>query len=75
MNAGPAYTGTHKVVLPADYLNSIEAAVEMHAERIALVAVNLDFPGPQLSVAQRLLRCGTLGLALWMVPVGWMTCL
>ena len=44
MDAKPAYTGTHKVVLPAGYLNSIEAAVELHAEQIASVAANLDCP-------------------------------
>jgi len=75
MNAKTAYTGTHKVVLPADYLNSIESAVEMHADRIASVAANLDFPGTQNSASQRLMRCGILSIAVWMVPVSWVTCL
>jgi hypothetical protein len=75
MNAKTAYTGTHKVVLPVDYLNSIESAIELHAERIASVAVNLDFPGTQNSAFQRVFRCGILSIAVWLVPVGWMICL
>ena len=75
MNAKPAYTGTHKVVLPADYLNSIESAVEMHADRIASVALNLDFPGSQHGAPQRALRWGILAIAIWIAPVGWVTCL
>jgi hypothetical protein len=75
MDAEPAYTGTHKVVLPADYLNSIEAAIDLHAEQIASVAVNLDCAGLQISASQRAFRRGLLGLAIWLAPVGWITCL
>jgi hypothetical protein len=71
----PSYTGTHKVVLPAGYLDSIEAAVEVHAERIASVAANLDFPGLPLCTSQRVLRFGIRSVAIWMMPAGWMTCL
>ena len=75
MDAKPAYTGTHKVVLPAGYLNSIEAAVELHAEQIASVAANLDCPGLQLSGSQCAFRRGILSLAIWLAPAGWMVCL
>lgn len=75
MDTKTAYTGTHKVVLPADYLNSIEAAVEIHADEISSVAANLDCPGLQLSNGRRAFRSGIMSVLMWIAPVTWMTCM
>ncbi len=71
MNQESTYSGDERVVLPKGYLGSIDAAVDMHAEEIDAVAVNLDVAALELSFFQRLLRRGTLALAIWLTPVVW----
>jgi len=75
MDVKPDYTGTHKVVLPIGYMNSIEAVFELYEDEIAAVAANLDCPGLRLSKTQRLLRFTVAGLGIWLIPVIWLTCL
>jgi len=75
MDANTDYTGTHKVVLPADYMNSIEAVCELYEDRIDAVGTNLDIPGLQLTLRQRLLRIAVVALIMWLIPAIWLTCL
>jgi len=64
------YTGTHKVVLPADYMNSVEAVCDLYEDRIDEAGMNLDnIPGLRLSWSQRLFRLGLLALVLWLLPL------
>lgn len=74
MDATREFTGTHKVVLPADFMNSIEAVCELHEEHISAVGTNLDIPGLQLSSTQRALRLALAGLAIFLIPTIWLTC-
>ncbi len=74
MDGKSDYTGTHKVILPADYMNSIEAVCELHSDQLSAVAMNLDCPGLRLSVAQKLLRLTFAGLCIWLIPGIWLTC-
>ena len=74
MSQEAEFKGNKFVVLPKDYLNSVESAVEMHAEQIAAVAANLDVRDINVGLGRRLLRLGVLGTALWLVPVIWMIC-
>ena len=46
MDATQEYTGTHKVILPPDYMNSIEAVCEVHEEYISAVGTD-----PAMAVA------------------------
>jgi len=69
MDAIQEYTGTHKVVLPVDYMNSIEAVCDVHAEHIVAVGTNLDIAGLRLTWAQRLLRLTVAALIVWLIPI------
>ncbi|MFW2403691.1 MAG: hypothetical protein ACN4GT_02915 [Gammaproteobacteria bacterium] len=69
MQANTEYTGTHKVVLPLDYMNSVEAACDLHEEHIVDVGTNLDIPGLSLSWAQRLRRFTLACLFVWLIPL------
>lgn len=72
MASNADYTGTHKVVLPADYMNSVEAVCELYEERIDEVGTNLDnIPGLRLTWSQRLFRFSVLALVLWLLPMIW----
>ena len=67
----PDYTGTHKVVLPADFLNSIDAAVELYEEEIAMIAADLNVAGMRARSGHRVLAV-TIGLLIWLLPADWM---
>ena len=67
------YTGTHKVILPPDYMNSIEAVCDVHEEHISAVGTNLDIPGLQLTWSQRLVRLAFACLLIFLIPVIWQT--
>ncbi len=74
MDAKQEFTGTHKVILPADFMNSIEAVCEVHDEHISAVGTNLDIPGLRLTRKQRVLRLAIAGLMIFLVPTIWLTC-
>jgi len=74
MQTTPEYTGINKVVLPSGYLDSIEAACDFYQDEIAAVAANLDYPGLRLTRIQKALRQILAGLAVWLLPVCWLTC-
>lgn len=65
------YTGTHKVVLPPDFMNSIEAVCEVHDEHISAVGTNLEIPGLRLTWTQRLVRFAIACFFIFLVPVIW----
>lgn len=76
MASNPDYSGTHLVLLPSDFMDSIDVAVELNEDAIEAVAANLDeVDGITLKPTQRLLRSGLAGLAIWLVPTIWMICL
>lgn len=68
------YKGDKFVVLPKDFLNSVEAAVDLHADQISSVAANLYVRDINLGFGRRLIRLGAIGTVLWLVPVIWMIC-
>ncbi|MBT8444925.1 MAG: hypothetical protein HKN81_11295 [Gammaproteobacteria bacterium] len=68
MSVEAEYTGTHKVVLPLDYMNSVEAVCDLHEESIAEAALSLDIPELRTSVLQRLLKFSIAGALLWLIP-------
>ena len=75
MNVQAEYTGTHKVILPPDYMNSVEAVCDLHEEAIADAALSLDIPGLRTTRKRRVLRISLVALAVWLAPAFWLTCL
>jgi hypothetical protein len=75
MTASTDYTGTHKVVLPPDFMNSIDAAVDLYEDDIAAVAANLSVSGLKSDVGRGAIRIVSVGVFLWFLPVGWSTCI
>jgi hypothetical protein len=75
MVASADYTGTHKVVLPADFLNSIDVAVDLYEDDIAAVAANLNVSGFKATVGRGVIRVASAGLIVWLLPVSWSTCI
>jgi hypothetical protein len=75
MGTGSEYTGTHQVILPSGYLDTIDAAIDLYEDEIMAVAANLKVEGLELSIFQRLVRSMLSGLAIWLAPAGWMICI
>ena len=74
MSEEAEFKGDKFVVLPKDFLNSVESAVEMHADQISSVAANLYVRDINIGLGRRLLRLSLLGTGLWLVPTIWMIC-
>lgn len=68
------YTGTHAVVLPKDYLQSLEAASELYEEELSSAVSDLEVDS--LAPDRRWhMRFGvTLGALVWLAPACWITC-
>jgi len=75
MSASADFTGTHKVVLPQDFLNSIDAAVDLYEDDIAAVAANLNVSGFKLAFGRRVTRWVTAGFVVWLLPATWSICI
>lgn len=77
MNMDPEteYKGDDCIVLPTDYMNSVEAAVDLYAEDLAEIAGNLEVQGLKRSLAQAVFRGGFATGILWLVPAVWANCL
>ena len=75
MDSNSDFTGTHRILLPSGYMDSIEFAVDLHRDQIARVAANLDIKSLELTFAQKLIRYGLAILTVWLVPVAWITCI
>lgn len=71
MSASADYTGTHKVVLPLNYMDSVEAVCDLHEDRIAEAALSLDIPELRTTMFQRLVRFAFVAALLWLIPVNW----
>lgn len=75
MDAATEYKGDDCVVLPANYLNSVEAAVEIYAEDLAGAADNFEVDGLGRSFFRTAIHCGLAAGAIWLVPAVWAICL
>ena len=74
MDRNSEYTGTHKVVLPSGYMNSVEAVFELYDEQLAAVGNDLNCPGLNLTTAQKIIRSGMATLGIWLIQAIWITC-
>jgi len=74
MDAKTDYTGTHKVVLPTNFLNSVDAAVELYEDDIAGVAADLSVAGMPSRRRHRFLAF-VFGLLIALLPGDWLSLL
>jgi len=75
MNSTDDYKGDKNVFLPADYMKSIDAAVELHDDDLASGgASNLQVEGFERSRAIRAIECGLAVSYLWLLPAIWIVC-
>ena len=68
------FTGTHAVILPKNYLQSLEAAAELYEDELAEATGDLTVENLRPDRSWHVFGNLILGLAAWLGPVYWMTC-
>lgn len=68
------YDGDQCVILPANYMASVDAAVELYDEGIARNSTNFNVSGLQYGVGRLLFRVTVAALLFWLLPSLWILC-
>jgi len=74
MRAGDDFDGDKCVVLPANYLASVDAAVELYDEDIARASDNMRIRGLEYGLGRVLFRIILIAVLFWLLPSLWMLC-
>lgn len=72
MSEQEEFTGDECVVLPSNYLNSVEAVADIYSDQLAAASSNFDI-GP-LSHPRRILRACVLVPLIWALSAIWTVC-
>jgi hypothetical protein len=75
MGVEDEFDGDQCVVLPANYMASVDAAVELYDDDIAKKSTNFNVSGLEYGVGRLLFRIGLLAGLLWLVPSIWALCI
>lgn len=74
MRAEDDFDGGQCVVLPTNYMASVDAAVELYDEDIARASKNMTVSGLEYGLGRILFRVGVAAVLLWLLPSLWMLC-
>ncbi|MDH3419634.1 MAG: hypothetical protein OEQ25_14595 [Gammaproteobacteria bacterium] len=74
MRAGDDFDGDQCIVLPANYLASVDAAVELYDEDIAKASDNMRISGLEYGLGRVLFRIALTAVLFWLLPSLWMLC-
>jgi len=74
MRAKDDFDGDQCVVLPTNYMASVDAAVELYDEDIAKASKNMAVRGLEYGLGHFLLRITVAAAFLWLLPSLWMLC-
>jgi hypothetical protein len=68
------FDGDQCVVLPSNYMASVDAAVELYDDELAKVGKDLEVRGLSYGAGRILFRIGLIASLLWLLPSLWMLC-
>ncbi len=68
------FDGDQCVVLPANYMASVDAAVELYDEDIAKASKNMRISGLEYGFGRVVFRVTVAALLFWLLPSLWMLC-
>ena len=74
MRAEDDFDGDQCVVLPANYMASVDAAVELYDEDIARASANMSVSGLEYGFGRFVFRATVAALLFWLLPSLWMLC-
>ena len=75
MRVEDEFDGDQCVVLPTNYMASVDAAVELYDEDIAKASKNMSVSGLEYGIGRILFRIVLAGFLLWLLPSLWMLCI
>ena len=68
------FDGDQCVVLPTNYMASVDAAVELYDEDIARASENMNVSGLEYGPGRVVFRITFAALLFWLLPSLWMLC-
>ncbi len=74
MRAEEDFDGDQCVVLPPNYMASVDAAVEIYDEDIARASANMRVSGLEYGLGRIVFRIALAALLFWLLPSLWMLC-
>ena len=74
MRVDDDFDGDQCVVLPANYMASVDAAVELYDDDIARNSTNFTVSGLEYGIGRLVFRVGVIASLLWLVPSIWALC-
>jgi len=74
MRVDDDFDGDQCVVLPSNYLASVDAAVELYDDDIARNSTNFNVSGLEYGIGRNVFRVTVLASLLWLVPSIWALC-
>lgn len=74
MRAEDDFDGDQCVVLPTNYMASVDAAVELYDEDIAKASKNMSISGLEYGLGRVVFRVTVIAVLFWLLPSLWMLC-
>ena len=75
MKVDDEFDGDQCVVLPTNYMASVDAAVELYDDDIAQNSTNFNVSGLEYGLGRLMFRVTLVGGLLWLVPSIWALCI
>ena len=75
MRVDDDFDGDQCIVLPSNYMASVDAAVELYDDDIAQRSTGFDVSGLEYGLGRTLLRVAIAALAFWLLPSVWIHCI
>ena len=69
------FDGDQCVVLPTNYMASVDAAVELYDEDIAKASKNMSISGLEYGLGRVVFRMAVAAALFWLLPSLWMLCI
>lgn len=74
MSVEEEFDGDQCVILPANYMASVDAAVELYDEDIARNSTNFAVNGLEYGAGRLLFRIVVTAILFWLLPSIWILC-
>jgi hypothetical protein len=74
MKVEQEFDGDQCVVLPTNYMASVNAAVELYDDELAKVGKDFEVSGLSYGAGRILFRIGWTASLLWLLPSLWILC-
>ena len=75
MRVDDEFDGDQCVVLPTNFMASVDAAVELYDDDIAKNSTNFNVSGLEYGIGRLLFRITVVAGLLWLLPSVWVHCI